>query len=315
MDNKDLFLDAQTNQYGSHMVMTNVHKSTKTKLINIDTQFRDEYNNNDSSSYSVTLPDRFKYYVTLPDRINSVKTLTVKSIEIPMTFYNISSNLGNNSFSITNKTTNATTFITVPDGNYTMASASLITATNTVLGTGSSSKLTLTQNANSKYQISAITTNFDINFASFGTTQTNNKYNFKTSLGWLLGFRKPTYTVAAGSSIIADSLSLITTPSSRYLYLAIDEFNKGVQNSFVTSLSNAFLNKNVIARISIDTTTYPFGSVLVANTLNGLLLSDTRNYNGKIDLQKVNIQLLTETGAPVDLNGNDFSFCLEATYE
>jgi len=62
-------------------------------------------------------------------------------------------------------------------------------------------------------------------------------------------------------------------------------------------------------------TTYPFGSVLVANTLNGLLLSDTRNYNGKIDLQKVNIQLLTETGSPVDLNGNDFSFCVEATYE
>jgi len=314
MDNKDLFLDAQTNQYGSHMVMTNVHKSTKTKLINIDTQFRDEYNYNDtSSSYSVTLPDRFKYNLTLPDRINSVKTLAVKSIEIPMTFYNISSNLGNNSFSITNKTSNVTTVITVPDGNYSMAS--LITATNTVLGTGSSSNLTLNQNANDKYQISAVTNNFDINFASFGTTQTNNKYNFKTSLGWLLGFRKPTYTVAAGSSIIADSLSLITTPSSRYLYLAIDEFNKGVQNSFVTSLSNAFLNKNVIARVSVDLTTYPFGSVLVANTLNGLLLSDTRNYNGKIDLQKVNIQLLTETGSPVDLNGNDFSFCVEATYE
>jgi len=314
MDNKDLFLDAQTNQYGSHMVMTNVHKSTKTKLINIDTQFRDEYNYNDtSSSYSVTLPDRFKYNLTLPERINSVKTLAVKSIEIPMTFYNISSNLGNNSFSITNKTSNVTTVITVPDGNYSMAS--LITATNTVLGTGSSSNLTLNQNANDKYQISAVTNNFDINFASFGTTQTNNKYNFKTSLGWLLGFRKPTYTVAAGSSIIADSLSLITTPSSRYLYLAIDEFNKGVQNSFVTSLSNAFLNKNVIARVSVDLTTYPFGSVLVANTLNGLLLSDTRNYNGKIDLQKVNIQLLTETGSPVDLNGNDFSFCVEATYE
>ena len=314
MDNKDLFLDAQTNQYGSHMVMTNVHKSTKTKLINIDTQFRDEYNYNDtSSSYSVTLPDRFKYNVTLPDRINSVKTLTVKSIEIPMTFYNISSNLGNNSFSITNKTSNVTTVITVPDENYTMSS--FITATNNVLVSGSSSKLTLTQNANGKYQISAVTNNFDINFASFGTTQTNNKYNFKTSLGWLLGFRKPTYTVAASSSVIADSLSLVTTPSSRYLYLAIDEFNKGVQNSFVTSVSNAFLNKNVIARISIDLTTYPFGSVLVANTLNGLLLSDTRNYNGKIDLQKVNIQLLTETGAPVDLNGNDFSFCVEATYE
>ena len=308
---KDLFLDAQTNQYGSHMVMTNVHKSTKTKLINIDTQFRDEYNNNDTSTYNVTLPDRFKYNVTLPERINSVKTLALKSIEIPMTFYNISNNLGNNSFNATKS--NITTIITVPDGNYSMTT--LVSATNTALGSSYSTDISFNKNANGKYQISAINNTFTINFASYGTTQTNNKYNFKTSLGWLLGFRKPTYTVAASTSVVADSLSLITTPSSRYLYLAIDEFNKGVQNSFITSLSNAFLNKNVIARINVDNVTYPFGSVLVANILNGFLLSDTRNYNGKIDIQKLNIQLLTETGSPVDLNGNDFSFCLEATYE
>ena len=43
-DNKDNFLEPNVTQYGSHMVMTNVHKSSKTKYINIDTRFSDEYN-------------------------------------------------------------------------------------------------------------------------------------------------------------------------------------------------------------------------------------------------------------------------------
>ena len=44
-DNKyNLFLDAKTNQYGRHMVMSNVQKQTMVKYVNIDTKFRDEYN-------------------------------------------------------------------------------------------------------------------------------------------------------------------------------------------------------------------------------------------------------------------------------
>ena len=39
----DLFMEPKTQQYGNHMVMTNVHKSTKIKHISIDTKFRDDY--------------------------------------------------------------------------------------------------------------------------------------------------------------------------------------------------------------------------------------------------------------------------------
>ena len=34
-DKSDLFLDPKVKQYGSHMVMSNVHKPTKTKYVNI----------------------------------------------------------------------------------------------------------------------------------------------------------------------------------------------------------------------------------------------------------------------------------------
>ena len=45
-DNKQLFSGTTVNQYGSHMVMDNVMKERKTKYVNIDTKFRDEYNYN-----------------------------------------------------------------------------------------------------------------------------------------------------------------------------------------------------------------------------------------------------------------------------
>jgi hypothetical protein len=97
------------------------------------------------------------------------------------------------------------------------------------------------------------------------------------------------------------------------MYLAIDEFNKGIQNSFITPLSTAMINKNIISRISLMPQNY--GNIIIANLHNGLLVSDNRSYNGKVDLKRLSIQLINENGMPIDLNGYDFSFCLEVEYE
>mgnify|MGYP006899657051 FL=1 len=75
------------------------------------------------------------------------------------------------------------------------------------------------------------------------------------------------------------------------------------------------LNKNIIARISLDRSNYGFGSYLPANNQNGLLLSDRREYSGKIDLHKLNLQIVNEIGIPLPLNGFDFSLCLEIEHE
>ena len=48
-DNKsDNFMEPTVSQHGSHMVMTNVHKPMKTKYVNLDTIFADEYNLNNT---------------------------------------------------------------------------------------------------------------------------------------------------------------------------------------------------------------------------------------------------------------------------
>ena len=78
---------------------------------------------------------------------------------------------------------------------------------------------------------------------------------------------------------------------------------------------NILINKNIIARISLDNQHYSFGNYLPANKQNGLLLSDIRGYTGKIDLHKLNLQIVSDIGIPLPLNGYDFSLCLEVEHD
>ena len=312
----DLFLEPKTTQHGSHMIMSNVHKPTKMKYVNIDTKFRDEYNYLQTSNYNITLPER----------INDVKTMRLTNIEIPMTFYNISANLGNNYFKIRNQSKNDSTMVIINDGNYTKSSLKdeiirvigllpsndnhyrILDYDQRDAGLKSTFKTIPIRNINTDIIGDYILhIEFDVDI-----TGQPDKYNFKSKLGWLLGFRNFTYEITP-TSIVSDCFIDLMGP--RYLYLAIEEFNKGNQNSFVSPLSTSLVNKNVIARITMNNAVYPFGQILPANQYNALLISDKRNYTGKIDLQKMNVQLLNESGVQISLNGMDFSFCLEVEHE
>lgn len=419
-DKGELFLEPKVKQYGSHMVMTNVHKPNKTKYINIDTKFSDEYNN-----FAVA-----NYNITLPERINDVKSITVTNIELPMSFYNISHALGNNCFKITNLDVDTTLpyltnlptgyinennqfvdIIIIPDGYYTIDKFKTVVNSqidkvkriptnpnNYVIvdGTGQivydldglpllltdviydfnldgsfiyvkdvngdniidaygnlqiqlksgdiyyiSDDLKNTHDLRFDYYVKGSegiqgyfysnSSNIEIDFTVNDNGQFD-KYNFKSKLGWILGFRKLTttisflYTPVEGDYDPTDRFGpdgqaltygdfLVDLNTIRYVYLALEEFNKGVQNSFVSPTSSSLINKNIIARISLDRSNYGFGSYLPANMQNGLLLSDTRGYSGKIDLHKMNLQIINDIGTPLPLNGYDFSLCLEVQHD
>ena len=59
---------------------------------------------------------------------------------------------------------------------------------------------------------------------------------------------------------------------------------------------------------------FGFGTILPVNNFTGLL-SDTRSYTDKVDLLKLNVKLLNESGTVINLNGMDFSFCIEVMHE
>jgi hypothetical protein len=154
-------------------------------------------------------------------------------------------------------------------------------------------------------------TGVDVNFAVNSSNEFD-KYNFKAKLGWLLGFRDTSYNMTR-TTRTAEALPDLNGP--RYLYLVVDEFTKGNQSSFLAINTRSQIQGNILARITMNRTTFGFGNILPANNFNGYLLTDRRSYNGRVDLQKLKIQLTDEYGTPVDLNGSGFSFCLEVEYE
>lgn len=313
-DNKDMFLEPSVKQYGSHMVMTNVQKPTKVKYYNLDTQFRDDYD-----EYSKTSPTF--YNITIPQRINDVKSISVSNIELPLSFYNISASLGNNIIQILKGNESKT--IIIPDNQYDISG--LENVINQELSQTGLSNISFSIQGN-KSIFSVIDpelvkfSSYIIQFAVKSDMTASNtsvrtefdKFNVKSKLGWLLGFRNIQYTLS--SQIQSESLVNLNGP--RYLYLILDDFSQGNPYSFNAPISTSFLNNHILAKISIDHfINAGFNTVYVANHLNGLLLSDTRVYTGKVDLQRMKIQLVNEVGIPMNLNGMDFSFSLEIHYE
>jgi len=311
-DNKDSFLEPKVNQYGGHMVMTGVQKPSKRKYINIDTRFCDEYGPTGTATYTITLPQR----------ITEVKSVMICNLELPMSISNISSAIGNNAFLVD------ASLIIIPDGFYSDPSfvvhnnpdyQSIKNQINTAMtnaGVATTFKYDISYNHSIFSNTSATShrLKFDTNSAGY------DRYLYKSKLGWLLGYHASggtydiSYTIPATTGILKSD-SLVNLNGPRYLYLVIDEFSNGFQNSFWAPISNYIINKNIIARISLNPGIISYGSILSANNFNGLLLSDRRSYNGKVDIQKLAIQLIDEFGSPVSLNGDNFSFCMEVEYE
>jgi hypothetical protein len=286
------------------MVMTNVSQPTRKKYINIDTRSLD------SSGNSIA-----NYTITLPERINNVKSIMACNLEIPITFFNVSANLGNNSFGVYDVDNGYSGSVVVSDGNYT--SSTIATEINSKLSTLGNNFGDLSFNVVNNYVITSVksgssaTSGINVNFAVNSSNEFD-KYNFKSKLGWLLGFRDTSYNIT-GTKKTADALPDLNGP--RYLYLVVDEFTKGNQSSFLAVDTRSQVQSNILARVVMDKTVHGFGNILPANNYNGLLLTDRRTYNGRVDLQKLKIQLTDEYGTPVDLNGAGFSFCLEVEYE
>ena len=303
-DNKDSFLEPRVNQYNSHMVMTNVSQPTRKKYINFDTRSLD------SSGNSIA-----NYTINLPERINNVKSIMACNVEVPITFFNVSSNLGNNSFGVYDVNSGYSGSVVVSDGNYT--SSTITTEINSKLTALGNNFDDLSFNVVNNYVItsvksgSAATSGIDLNFAVNSNNEFD-KYNFKSKLGWLLGFRDTSFNITSTTKT-ATALPDLNGP--RYLYLVVDEFTKGNQSSFLAVDTRSQVQSNILARIVMDKTNHGFGNILPANNYNGLLLTDRRSYNGRVDLQKLKIQLTDEYGTPIDLNGSGFSFCLEVEYE
>ena len=299
-DNKNAFLEPQVTEYGTSIVMTNVSKPKKTRYLNIDTRFTDDYQNT-KENYNANN----KNIITLPERINDVSSIKVSQVEIPLSFYNVSTCLGNNHLVV--RSSSGNTVVNVIDGNYTGDYSSLLFNNLTT-----DLQYTIDVNNYVKFINLSTVASYTIDFA-VDVSGNPDKYSLKSKLGWLLGFRNDKYTLGPSKSVVSESC--IDCSPIRYLYLVLDEFSNSFPNSFSSFYSRSVMNKKILAKISLNNFNNPYKTLLTGNESNGVLVSDTRTYSGKVDIQRINVELVNEWGRTLNMNGLDYSFLLKIEHE
>ncbi len=291
-DNKNVLTGPSVRQQDSHMIMEGVSKPLKERIVSIDTKFRrDIFNMNADIN------------LVLGEKITEVKSIEVDSADIPITFFNINANNNNFVIGITNPSVSTHTVSLTP-GFYTSISA-VATEIN----------LRLDAIVTSGFNVGDISFNLSGNRGVFSTTSNtyNISFNGLSGLGWLLGYRNNSYTIN-GSSKRATSEGVALLKYPRHIYIALNEFsNSSNMNAFYVPGSNSNLNKNIIARVSVPDT--GFGTTITASHGNGLLVSEVRKYLEKVNIQRLQLQLLDDAGNVIDMNGGDFAVNLRVVSE
>jgi len=284
-----------------------LNKRTLRQNINIDTRFRENYYGTQSTNF----------HLDLPIRLTQVVSLQLSALEMPTSFYAISGVFGNNFFVLTIAGV-APLIVTIPDGNYTYLT--LQTFINTFLkaqvgsdyrniqflsdintpngtGAGGSGKMVVAYDSTATPPL----LNFSLSFQTDRYGNEDRQTPLPLKLGWLMGFREGYYE--NNNAYVSEGIIDLSGP--KYIYLVIDDFNNSVNDGFYGAFTSSILNKNILARISLQ------GSVFTTFTQNNLLLVTTsRQYFGPVDIQKIQVQLLDEYGRILNLNNMDYSFCL-----
>lgn len=271
--------------------------------INIDTRFRENYYATKSSNF----------HVDLPLRLAQVVSLQLSALELPSTFYVISQVFGNNYFVLEIVDLEPLTVI-IPDGNYdylglqsyinnflstapgNYKNIQFLVDMNTPLGSGSAAgsgrMIVGSKEGNQE---------FSMNFLTDKYGNEDRQTPLPLKLGWLMGFRQGYYE----NSVTYVSEGIVDLLGPRYIYLVIDDYNNSVNDGFYGAFNSSILNKNILARVSLQ------GSVFNSITKDNFnLITTPRQYFGPVDIQKLQVQLLDEYGRILDLNNMDYSFCL-----
>lgn len=289
-----------------------------TKSLNIDTRFRDNLYSTHSSDIMLQLPVKF----------NKVVSMSLSSLELPVTFYSISSYYGNNFMNMSVAYTDASggilisdKVVVVPDGNYN--AQDLLDRINRILSPiDTNGALTTPDDIFSYVQLT-----LDITATGSGTGKvtiqptglragriTNIIMDYtrdingiidnvepSTRLGWNLGFLRRKYD--GQTAYTADAV--IDPASLRYIYLAVDDFCNSSHNHFINVFNDSIMNPNILARISVKGAYF---SLLMENDFN--IVTEPRTYFGPVDIQRLRIRLFDDRGRLLNMNNANYSFCL-----
>lgn len=283
-----------------------------TKCLTIDTRFRDNVSTTKSSDF----------VLQLPLKLSKVVSMQLSSIELPISFYGISTAYGNNFInisltytSLSNQTITENKVFMIPDGNYTagdlITTLNGLTGSNTPVSTNPFSYVRFTLGINAtgsgtgKVTISILpnpsilSLNLDFTLDAKGAPDAT--VPITSRIGANLGFINPQYTGLR--TYISESI--MQPFCIRYVYLSVDDFNNSVNNHFVTAFNRSVLNQNILASIAVKS---DYFSLITDNDLK--IVTEPREYFGPVDVQRLHIRLLDDHGRVLDMNSTNYSFCL-----
>ena len=267
-------------------------KNVTTRIINLDSQYRQVTGPSDGSSTDYTLD--------LSEPLLNVLSLRIYSFQVPFTWYTIDLNYGNTCFwiSFVNSKDNSiekSVCISLEPGNYT--NSTIVTyITNSLINTGFNfsnaipinntpitynsinGKITMNlyngiytdSETNTIYTIydTTIITFFDPTNSLSCSNTCDQTIAVNSTLGWLLGYRLPNINVSSSGNIAPATLNLI---GPKYLILVIDDLNQNHINSGLIGITELSKTLKMPSYYSPDlpyicTPANPNGTNLQSNT-------------------------------------------------
>ena len=267
---------------------------TLKKVLNIDTRFRDNYENSSSTDFVINLPTAFK----------KVLSLQVINYQLPYTIYSISKKTGSHSFYVDSS------LIEINDGGY--DENSLVQEIKSKLP----HNIELEYNSISAKFIFTSKNNhiFSLNFDYIENPTMN--YNIATNidknqltLGWIMGFRnnriikngKQISIKYEGSNSYESEYCYDGGLSNKYYLLSVNDYQNNHNNAFVSAFKYQTLtDNNILCKMTnskedgIKTVLYP-----------------KRIYFGPTNINKLHIKIYDEYGRILDVNNGDLSLEIE----
>ena len=215
-----------------------------TRFTNIDSQYKEiiETNNSNTTNYI------FEFTETL----SKVISINLYSLELPYAWYTFDAAYGTDVLMINNISYQIT------EGNYSPNDI-MIELNSIFIDNNLDISASIIQSSGKTKLENKTSTN--INFIFYDETNhvfENARKN--SNLGWMLGFRTSEIVISANSSIISDAI--VNTWGTRYIIMAIDDFNNNQTNKALIGVSRPF-NK-----ISLPTFTEEVNLVSTGNASN-----------------------------------------------
>lgn len=326
-------------------VLENNQKVNKTiikKTYNIDSVFRQNYGAPDNQSNNFT--------IDLPETVNQAVTMSISSIEIPITYFNISPEYNNNCFhlELTINTEVKIYKVELIPGLYRARKQGAIVDANSAFNFTKGVNDAIRSSVNIEDNSDLLTSNFtsityaieqhtgfsyfkiiekdnnDVSniFINFDVVNRDPSYNLCVNnewyqrLGWMMGYRNPRQELFSTDNDASNNITNLSSAPChinypRYLYICIDDFQSNAKNYFSIA-SDSVIAPNIISRINILSLFESKGAFSTGAAPIDYRHDQKhiREYFGPTNIKKLKVKLIDEYGRTFSLNFMDWSFLL-----